>query len=199
MSKNITINGENYNGVSTIKALVQGSATEYAEFIDADEVETGGDAVLTTKTITVNGTYAASADNADGFSAVTVNVPTGGGGGEVADFPFPYNNIQTGSFTPTENEEEHSITLPFHPKGFLCILDDISNQPGTYAGVAWFYLEGADGGFFSTQRYAAANGALTGGSNNNTIEGNTVTLSANVVQPNHYFYAGRTYNWVAWN
>lgn len=31
---------------------------------------------LTTKTITANGSYAASSDNADGYSSVTVNVPT---------------------------------------------------------------------------------------------------------------------------
>ena len=33
---------------------------------------------LTTKTITENGTYAASSDNADGYSSVTVNVPSTG-------------------------------------------------------------------------------------------------------------------------
>ena len=38
----------------------------------------GGGAVLITKTITDNGIYNASADNADGFSRVTVNVPKGG-------------------------------------------------------------------------------------------------------------------------
>lgn len=38
----------------------------------------GGGAVLITKTITDNGVYNAAADNADGFSRVTVNVPKGG-------------------------------------------------------------------------------------------------------------------------
>ena len=38
--------------------------------------------VLTTKTITENGTYNASVDNADGYSQVTVNVASGGGGFE---------------------------------------------------------------------------------------------------------------------
>ena len=38
----------------------------------------GGGSVLITKTITDNGVYNASADNADGFSRVTVNVPKGG-------------------------------------------------------------------------------------------------------------------------
>lgn len=39
----------------------------------------GGSATLITKTITANGTYSASDDSADGYSSVTVNVPTGGG------------------------------------------------------------------------------------------------------------------------
>ena len=38
----------------------------------------GGSATLTTKTITQNGTYNASSDNADGYSSVTVNVSGGG-------------------------------------------------------------------------------------------------------------------------
>ena len=33
--------------------------------------------VLVTKTVTENGTYAASADNADGYSSVTVALPSG--------------------------------------------------------------------------------------------------------------------------
>ena len=36
-------------------------------------------ATLTTKTITTNGTYSASSDNADGYSQVVVNVPNSGG------------------------------------------------------------------------------------------------------------------------
>ena len=38
----------------------------------------GGSATLITKTITQNGTYNASSDNADGYSSVTVNVSSGG-------------------------------------------------------------------------------------------------------------------------
>lgn len=37
----------------------------------------GGSATLITKSITANGTYNASSDNADGYSSVNVNVPTG--------------------------------------------------------------------------------------------------------------------------
>lgn len=39
---------------------------------------TGGGAVLITKNISDNGVYNASADNADGFSRVVVDVPKGG-------------------------------------------------------------------------------------------------------------------------
>lgn len=41
-------------------------------------VITGNEITLTTKTINQNGTYNASSDNADGYSAVTVNVSSGG-------------------------------------------------------------------------------------------------------------------------
>jgi len=40
----------------------------------------GGSSILVPKTITQNGTYDPASDNADGYSNVTVNVPSGGGG-----------------------------------------------------------------------------------------------------------------------
>ena len=48
----------------------------------------GGSAVLVTKTITGNGTYNASDDNADGYSQVTVDVEGG-------TQPFGYKNSET--------------------------------------------------------------------------------------------------------
>ena len=36
----------------------------------------GGGATLITKTVTANGTYSASSDNADGYSSVTVSIPS---------------------------------------------------------------------------------------------------------------------------
>lgn len=48
------------------------------------DIPTGG--TLITKTITENGTYSAEDDDADGYSEVTVNVPSGG-------------KIETGTFT----------------------------------------------------------------------------------------------------
>ncbi len=50
-----------------------------AGFVQAVQaIPTGG--TLITKTITENGTYSAEDDDADGYSEVTVNVPSGGGG-----------------------------------------------------------------------------------------------------------------------
>lgn len=39
-------------------------------------IPTGGGTTLITKSITENGTYSASSDNADGYSSVTVNIPS---------------------------------------------------------------------------------------------------------------------------
>lgn len=47
-----------------------------------------GPSTLGTKSITANGTYAASGDNLDGYSIVTVNVSGGGGG-----FPAGYKRL----------------------------------------------------------------------------------------------------------
>ncbi len=49
--------------------------------VKVEHIELIDPLVLTTKTITANGTYSASTDNADGYSSVTVNVSGGGGGG----------------------------------------------------------------------------------------------------------------------
>ena len=53
----------------------------------------GGSATLITKNITANGTYSASDDSADGYSEVTVNVPSGGAS----------KNVQTAQSTTRRN------------------------------------------------------------------------------------------------
>ena len=49
--------------------------------VKVEHIELVSPTVLTTKTITTNGTYNAADDNATGYSSVTVNVSGGGGGG----------------------------------------------------------------------------------------------------------------------
>lgn len=52
-------------------------ADNSAHTVKIERVVSYDESVLTTKAITANGTYNASSDNADGYSSVTVNVPTG--------------------------------------------------------------------------------------------------------------------------
>ena len=58
---------------------------EHLEFVD-------GPLNLIAKSVTANGTYSASSDNADGYSSVTVNVPSGG-------------SMQTKTVTPTTSQQ----------------------------------------------------------------------------------------------
>jgi hypothetical protein len=128
---------------------------------------------------------------------------SGGGETVVTDFPFPHNNIQTGSFTPSVDEEAHSITCDFAPRAVFCVLADLDTPltGGTqYSGICWLYLENSFGGGFSAMRSGGDKKApLNATSNNSVKEGNTVTFSANVVNASQKFIAGRTYNWVAWD
>lgn len=65
------------------------------------ERQTTSSATLITKTITANGTYSASDDDADGYSEVTVNVPSGGSSKNVqtAQTTDRRNNTALGSVT----------------------------------------------------------------------------------------------------
>lgn len=84
---------------------------------------TGTTPTLTTKTITQNGTYNASSDNADGYSSVTVNVSGGSGSDPIGDifkgdvdangnYIMPYNLTWTGDvyFNGIKNIANYSST-----------------------------------------------------------------------------------------
>jgi hypothetical protein len=66
----------------------------------------GGDApapVLIEKSVTENGTYSAADDEADGYSSVTVNVPSGGGGTARGDVNFyDYDGTIVNSYSAAE-------------------------------------------------------------------------------------------------
>lgn len=69
---NITLLGASYTDVPAVDLPQTGGGT--VRFYENGGG--GGDATLITKTITANGTYSASDDSADGYSEVTVNVPS---------------------------------------------------------------------------------------------------------------------------
>ena len=56
----------------------------------------GGGSTIVPKTITANGTYNASADNADGYSPVIVNVSGGGATPKgISNVSFSFNKLST--------------------------------------------------------------------------------------------------------
>ena len=58
-------------------SITQNGTVDVTNYATADVNVSGGSSTLITKTITANGTYNASSDNADGYSQVTVNVAGG--------------------------------------------------------------------------------------------------------------------------
>ena len=103
-SMNITENGT-YDTTKKKSVIVAVEATE---------------AELITKAITANGTYAASADNADGFSSVTVNVPNSYGANDegkvVSSGALVAQTTKAitanGSYDTTKNDEVTVNVLP---------------------------------------------------------------------------------------
>ena len=79
-------------------------------FVDAiGDISGGGSATLITKSITANGTYNASSDSADGYSSVTVAVPS---------------RFVTGTFTGQASEKgsAKSIIVPYSGSGYPLLL-----------------------------------------------------------------------------
>ena len=73
-------------------------------FVSAvQSIPSGGGSTLITKSITANGTYAASSDNADGYSSVTVAVPS---------------KLVTGTFTGEIAGAAMDITLDYSGNGY---------------------------------------------------------------------------------
>ena len=103
-NKEITSNGTGIDvvGYSTVSVAVPSSSP-----------------TLITKSITANGTYNASSDNADGYSSVEVNVSGGGGGGPVAKKQInfiDYDGTILYSYTKAEiNAMTSQSDLPANP------------------------------------------------------------------------------------
>lgn len=108
--------------------------------------------VLTTKTITANGTYDAEDDNADGYSSVEVNVPSSGG----SNWTLLATTEYTVNTTNTSNQSVGNIQLTLSdyndPQTVLWV--HIRDKAGKRAG----YIYGSDALFF---HFALANGTTT--------------------------------------
>lgn len=78
-----------------------------SDFVSAiNAISGGGGSTLITKSITANGTYSAEDDDVDGYSEVTVNVPSGA------------SNIVTGTFKGTTTDAAMDVDLAYTGNGY---------------------------------------------------------------------------------
>jgi hypothetical protein len=123
------------------------------------------DKTLVNKTVTVNGTYLASDDDADGYDSITVNV-SGGGGSSM--------NVQTEQFTSRRNNTALGSVV-----SLTC------STAGTY-DVYWTCARSSTSGTWGSQLYI--NGTAYGSENttfsnhvqNNHLTGVTIPANATV-------------------
>lgn len=92
-----------------------------------------GSATLITKSITQNGTYNASSDNADGYSSVEVDVAGGAEYVDISDFAFYYRK-NTGEPTVTKiSDYEYSLTYrDQNASGYELSSYSVSLEKGVY-------------------------------------------------------------------
>lgn len=91
-------------------------------------------ATLTTKSITQNGTYNASSDNADGYSSVTVNVS--GGGSAVVQ---PLSVTQNGTYNPPSGVDGYApVTVNVSGSGVQPVADFVNSGYGWGASEVFY-------------------------------------------------------------
>ena len=103
----------------------------------------GGSATLITKTITANGTYSAEDDNADGYSGVTVNVPTGGGASswtKVAETTYQVSTTNTTTATVATWATGHSELWTSDRFVYVRIRDTAGKREGYFYGSDQFFM-----------------------------------------------------------
>lgn len=184
------------------------------------ERQTTSSASLITKTISANGTYNASSDNADGYSQVTVNVPTGSGG----------LTFETGTYEPTADTSGEKILFAnshSEAPAFIMMVDATGTTDTTAntnmqfvwydyyklygIGIPWsssayryataFYVYRASSTTALTQgsvqcAYNSDN-AGSGGINYPRFWADELGFTPNSASTSRYWRAGRTYKWYA--
>ena len=115
-----------------------------AEMVDEIEsISGGGSSTLITKTITENGTYSAEDDSADGYSSVTVNVPTGGGASswtKVAETSYQVSTTSTSASTVEEWATGHSEIWTSEKIVYVRIRDTAGKRAGYFYGSDQFFV-----------------------------------------------------------
>lgn len=148
-----------------------------------------GEAVLTTKTVTANGTYSAQDDNADGYSSVTVNVPT----------PTPSLQTKTKSYTPSETAQSETVSADSGYDGLSSVSVSVGAIASDYVGSGITRRSSTDLtasgatvtvpiGYYSTQasKTVASGTAGTPTATKGTVSNHSVTVTPSVTNTTGY-------------
>ena len=184
------------------------------------EAFTGGyvEKTFTTKSITENGTYSASSDNADGYSSVTVNVPTGitptgtktiaiAENGTTTEDVTQYASAQITVNVPSSGSAKNVQVAAGVNRVATTDYTTVSGQSITVAetgiyDVYWTGFRSSTSGTNGSQLYindTAYGSAQTTFSNHaqaihltgvSLTQGQTVTVRARARGTNYYMYAG---------
>lgn len=154
--------------------------------------ESGGQAALGTTTITENGVYAAASDNLDGYSIVTVTVPTGGG----------TPTLQSKTATPSESAQ--TITADTGYDGLSSV--EVSAVSSSYVGSGIARKSSMDltasgstitapAGYYAevATKSVASGSAGTPTASKGTVNNNAITVTPSVTNTTGYI-TGSTIN-----
>jgi len=111
----------------------------------------GGSSVIVSKSITQNGTYNASADSADGYNPVIVNVSGGG-----ATLGLNEGKLTLTNGTIASDPDYYYSDFFDCPQGSLFF--DFGGQLNLNAGIVWYDSEGVYKNYYqANQRYRTVN------------------------------------------
>lgn len=165
---------------------------KYFYLASGEKVEgtASGGATLTTKSITVNGIYNASSDNADGYSSVTVNVPQSVGDpaedikkyadGTLTEIDLTgVTSVITRAFGYRQNGNELRINAPD-----LTTVEQGAFEQSTKITSGYFPMVTTIGahGFYYTRFVKVAFPSLTKFSGNNNLNSNTALIAVDLGQ-----------------
>lgn len=131
---NITLLGASYTDVPAVTLPQTGGGT-------VTFYENGGSPTLITKSITENGTYYASDDNVNGYSEVTVNVPSSGSSAwtKVAETSYQVSTTSTSAATVATLETGHSELWTSAKWVYVRVRDTAGKRNGYFYGSDQFF------------------------------------------------------------
>lgn len=186
MSKNIKLNGKDYNGISTVQLPTASGGT--ASFMDAEDV------VMPDGTVEIKTNGMIDIRN---FAMANVNVPTEGG-----------SSFETGTFV---GDDTYKVTLPVTSKkrGYAIMVNDyeniIANELETTKehGIFWEIFDGTVGAGANVRRYVNEKTGWAGFLAEGPLAG--IKFKDNAIEKTYcqyvtleHYISGKTYTWIAW-